>query len=92
MNGQHKQVEFSFARNLIEMDVTRPLPKMIKLRDPKGSELEQQIWHERKLIFCQKCLQVDHSREYKPKLIPPNHEVGAQTHNANTQEQETGKL
>ncbi|KAH0658802.1 hypothetical protein KY285_027348 [Solanum tuberosum] len=32
----------SFARILIEMDVTRPLPKIIKIRDPKGRVLEQQ--------------------------------------------------
>ncbi|KAH0685684.1 hypothetical protein KY290_017201 [Solanum tuberosum] len=60
----------SFARILIEMDVTRPLPKMIKIRDPKGKVLEQQVWYEWKPLFCQKCLQVGHSCVDKPKVIP----------------------
>ncbi|KAH0701964.1 hypothetical protein KY285_016242 [Solanum tuberosum] len=52
------------------MDVTRPLPKMIKIRDPKGKVLEQQVWYEWKPLFCQKCLQVGHSCVDKPKVIP----------------------
>ncbi|KAK6785298.1 hypothetical protein RDI58_018753 [Solanum bulbocastanum] len=52
------------------MDVTRPLPKMIKIRGPKGKVLEQQVWYEWKPIFCQKCLQVGHSCVDKPKIIP----------------------
>uniref|UniRef100_M1ACM7 Orf120a protein n=1 Tax=Solanum tuberosum TaxID=4113 RepID=M1ACM7_SOLTU len=51
------------------MDVTRPLPKMIKIRDPKGRVLEQQIWYEWKPLYYQKCLQVGHSCD-KPKEIP----------------------
>ncbi|KAG5598713.1 hypothetical protein H5410_030083 [Solanum commersonii] len=60
----------SFARILIEMDVTRPLPKMIKIRDSKGKMLEQQVWYEWKPLFCQKCLQVGHSCVNRPKVIP----------------------
>jgi len=30
----------SFVRILIEIDVTRPLPKMIKIQDPKGKMLD----------------------------------------------------
>ncbi|KAK4718893.1 hypothetical protein R3W88_017231 [Solanum pinnatisectum] len=43
---------------------------MIKIRDPKGKVLEQQVWYEWKPIFCQKCLQVGHSCVDKPKVIP----------------------
>ncbi|KAH0705837.1 hypothetical protein KY285_010369 [Solanum tuberosum] len=46
---------------LVEVDITRPLPEMIKMHDPKGNVLEQQIWFEWKPIFCQKCLQVGYS-------------------------------
>ncbi|KAH0662381.1 hypothetical protein KY284_027312 [Solanum tuberosum] len=60
----------SFTRILIEMDVTRPLPKIIKIRDHKGKVLEQQVWYEWKPIFCQKYLQVGHSCVDKPKVIP----------------------
>ncbi|XP_015164056.1 uncharacterized protein [Solanum tuberosum] len=35
----------SFARILVEMDITRPLRKMIKMYDPKGKVLEQQVWY-----------------------------------------------
>ncbi|KAH0749146.1 hypothetical protein KY290_028378 [Solanum tuberosum] len=59
----------SFARILIEMDVTRSLPKMIKIRDPKGTVLEQQIWYEWKPLYYKKCLQVAQSCD-KPKEIP----------------------
>ncbi|KAG5572056.1 hypothetical protein H5410_061822 [Solanum commersonii] len=51
----------SFTRILVEVDITRPLPKMIKMHDPKGNVLEQQIWFEWKPIFCHKCLQVGYS-------------------------------
>ncbi|KAG5607168.1 hypothetical protein H5410_028660 [Solanum commersonii] len=36
----------SFARILVEVDVTRPLPKTIKIHDPKGRVMEQQIWYD----------------------------------------------
>ncbi|KAK4713550.1 hypothetical protein R3W88_019457 [Solanum pinnatisectum] len=42
----------SFARILVEVDITRPLPKVIKMHDPKGKVLEQQVWFEWKPIFC----------------------------------------
>ncbi|XP_015168706.1 uncharacterized protein [Solanum tuberosum] len=51
----------SFARILMEVDVTRPLTKVIKIQDPKGKIVEQKVWYEWKPIFCQKCLQVGNS-------------------------------
>ncbi|KAG5631263.1 hypothetical protein H5410_002980, partial [Solanum commersonii] len=51
----------SFARILVEVDITKPLPKVIKIHVPKGRVLEQKIWFEWKPTFCQKCLQVGHS-------------------------------
>ncbi|KAK4734210.1 hypothetical protein R3W88_008471 [Solanum pinnatisectum] len=66
----------SFARILIEMDVTRPLPKMIKIRDLKERVLEQQILYEWKLMFCQKCLQMGHSCVDKPKVVPTKRDQG----------------
>ncbi|KAK4737473.1 hypothetical protein R3W88_001170 [Solanum pinnatisectum] len=42
----------SFVRILVEVDITRPLPKVIKMHDPKGKVLEQQVWFEWKPIFC----------------------------------------
>ncbi|KAG5607161.1 hypothetical protein H5410_028653 [Solanum commersonii] len=40
----------SFARILVEVDVTRPLPKTIKIHDPKGRVMEQQIWYDWKPV------------------------------------------
>ncbi|KAH0711988.1 hypothetical protein KY289_007947 [Solanum tuberosum] len=51
----------SFARILVEIDVTRPLAKVIKIQDTKGRVVEQKVWYEWKPIFFQKCLQVGHS-------------------------------
>ncbi|KAH0661616.1 hypothetical protein KY284_026547 [Solanum tuberosum] len=61
----------SFARILIEMDITRILPIVIKIKDPKGRVLEQQVRYEWKPIFCQKCFQVGHSCIAKPGAPPP---------------------
>ncbi|KAG5599650.1 hypothetical protein H5410_031020 [Solanum commersonii] len=61
----------SFARILVEMDITRILPNVIKIQDPKRRVLEQQVRYEWKLIFCQKCLQVGHSCIAKPGAPPP---------------------
>ncbi|WMV29743.1 hypothetical protein MTR67_023128 [Solanum verrucosum] len=51
----------SFARILVEVDVTRPLAKVTKIQDPKGKIVEQKIWYEWKPIFFLKCLQVGQS-------------------------------
>ncbi|KAH0712497.1 hypothetical protein KY289_008456 [Solanum tuberosum] len=56
----------SFARILVEVDVTRPLAKVIKIKYPKGRIVEQKVWYEWKPMFCQKCLQVGHSCVDKP--------------------------
>ncbi|KAK4718054.1 hypothetical protein R3W88_016392 [Solanum pinnatisectum] len=66
-----KTCRISFGRILIEMDITRILPNMIKIQDPKGRVLEQQVRYEWKPIFSQKCLQVGHSCIAKPKAPPP---------------------
>lgn len=46
----------SFARILVEMSVTRPLPKSIKVQDPRGNTFEQQIWYDWKPLYCEKYL------------------------------------
>ncbi|KAK4723266.1 hypothetical protein R3W88_026045 [Solanum pinnatisectum] len=56
----------SFAKILVEVDVTRPLAKVIKILDPKERIVEQKVWYEWKPMFCHKCLQVGHSCVDKP--------------------------
>lgn len=36
----------SYARILIEMYITRPLPKCVKVKDPKGVVFEQEVTYE----------------------------------------------
>ncbi|XP_019262827.1 PREDICTED: uncharacterized protein LOC109240616 [Nicotiana attenuata] len=42
------------------MDVTRPLPEMIKLYDPKGKVLEKLVHYDWKPLYYQKCCQLVH--------------------------------
>ncbi|XP_075077077.1 uncharacterized protein LOC142163832 [Nicotiana tabacum] len=51
----------SYARVLIEMDITRIIPGSIKLYDPKGKVIEQMIQYDRKPQFHQTCCQIGHS-------------------------------
>ncbi|KAG5631467.1 hypothetical protein H5410_003184 [Solanum commersonii] len=48
----------SLTRILVEVDITKSLPKVIKIHVPKGRVSEQQIWFEWKPTFCKKFLQV----------------------------------
>lgn len=60
----------SFARILVEMDVTKVLPKLVKIQDPETKIFEQAIVYEWKPIFCQKCLQVGYSYQEKLVIVP----------------------
>lgn len=51
----------SYARVLIDMDITKALPKCVTVLDPKGNHLEQEIAYEWEPEFHGKCLQVGHS-------------------------------
>ncbi|XP_009773592.2 uncharacterized protein [Nicotiana sylvestris] len=51
----------SYARFLIEMDVTRPLSENIKLYDPRGRVIEQMVQFDWKPQYCQTCYQIGHS-------------------------------
>lgn len=52
------------------MDITKVLPKIVKIQDAKGKVYEQQVWYEWKPMFCQKCLQVGDSCQDNPPLPP----------------------
>lgn len=43
------------------MDITRPLPKSVKVQDPKGNVFEQQVKYDWELEFCTKCHEIGHS-------------------------------
>lgn len=50
----------SYARVLVEMDVTKELPKSVKVTDPSGREFMQEIDYDWVPEFCTKCMQVGH--------------------------------
>ncbi|XP_019258105.1 PREDICTED: uncharacterized protein LOC109236384 [Nicotiana attenuata] len=53
-------IRISYARMLIEMDVTKPLPRIVKLQDPKGKTILQGITYDWEPAFCAKCLKIGH--------------------------------
>ncbi|KAH0652563.1 hypothetical protein KY289_030241 [Solanum tuberosum] len=55
-----KQTRVSFARMLVEVDVTKPLPEEINVMDPTGKTIVQGVKYDWKPIFCQKCQVVGH--------------------------------
>lgn len=50
----------SYARVLVEMDVTKELPKSVKVTDPNGREFMQEIDYDWVPELCTKCMQVGH--------------------------------
>ncbi|XP_021835842.2 uncharacterized protein [Spinacia oleracea] len=60
-----QQLRISFARVLVEVDVTRPLPSSITVADPSGQEFEQAIEYEWKPEYCKKCCMVGHNCNVK---------------------------
>ncbi|XP_019242475.1 PREDICTED: uncharacterized protein LOC109222589 [Nicotiana attenuata] len=51
----------TYARVLIEMDITKELPKFIKVTDPSGREFSQRVAYDWVVEFCQSCRQIGHS-------------------------------
>ncbi|KAK2455257.1 hypothetical protein QL285_002729 [Trifolium repens] len=55
----HK-LRVSYARMLIEMDVTQCLPHDITIRDNEGNTMKQLVEYEWKPLFCDKCQKIGH--------------------------------
>ncbi|XP_021715736.1 uncharacterized protein LOC110683652 [Chenopodium quinoa] len=64
-----KQLRVSFARFLIEVDVTKTLPKNIWFESPDGALIEQKVVFEWAPPFCSKCNKVGHdcARKVQPQ-------------------------
>ncbi|KAH0653299.1 hypothetical protein KY289_030977 [Solanum tuberosum] len=50
----------SFARVLIELDITKELPLSVRVEDPNGRVFDQKVIYEWIPAYCPKCLQVGH--------------------------------
>lgn len=54
------QVRIPFARLLIEVDVTVPLPSILSIEEPDGKMIEQKVVYEWTPPFCKACNKVGH--------------------------------
>lgn len=55
-----KQTRISFARILIEVNVTKPLPDEVEVMDPTGRFFQQPVLYDWKPNFCEKCMKIGH--------------------------------
>ncbi|XP_070026484.1 uncharacterized protein [Nicotiana sylvestris] len=62
-----KGEKISYARVLIEMDITQILPESINVEVPYGGIWSQKIEYEWKPTLFQECMQVGHQKENCPK-------------------------
>ncbi|TMW81375.1 hypothetical protein EJD97_010021 [Solanum chilense] len=71
-----KQTRISYARMLIEVNVTKPIPQQITVMDPNGRTFMQEIVMEWKPQYCDKCQKIGHqcqsvTMEEQPKKRKP---------------------
>ncbi|XP_058784859.1 uncharacterized protein LOC131659723 [Vicia villosa] len=64
-----KKLRVSYARVLIEVDVTKELKQYITIRDPTGEKLMQQVDYEWTPPYCSQCNKVDHVCKPKPEKL-----------------------
>ena len=65
-----QQLRISFARLLIEMDITQPLPTEIQVEDASGNNYTQPVVYEWKPPFCASCNKVGHNCSQAQKSKP----------------------
>nr|XP_009591960.1 uncharacterized protein LOC104088903 [Nicotiana tomentosiformis] len=68
-----KQTRIFYARMLVEVNVTRELPEVIKVLDPNGRQFTQKIIFDWKPEFCQLCQVVGHKCPPPAKPDTQNH-------------------
>ncbi|XP_021727809.1 uncharacterized protein LOC110694913 [Chenopodium quinoa] len=71
-----RQLRVSFARVLIEINVTKPLPKSVFVESPSKEILELKVVYEWTPPFCSKCNKVGHDCSVKVPSAP-KHSVAA---------------
>lgn len=65
-----KQTRISFARILVEVDITQDIPESIEIMDPSGWKFTQKVAFEWKPEYCKKCLKVGHNCANQPAIAP----------------------
>lgn len=75
------KLRVSYARDLIEVDVTVELRKSVVIKDHLGRPIVQPVQYEWQTPFCKKCQRVGHdcgtkkAAQPKPKQAPPKQKV-----------------
>ncbi|XP_019258106.1 PREDICTED: uncharacterized protein LOC109236386 [Nicotiana attenuata] len=73
----------SYARILAEVDVTKELPKNIKVKDPKGRVIVQEVWYDWKPSYCAKCMRIGHNCQQQQQVYTtPDRKQEQQQHKA----------
>lgn len=65
-----RQLRISFARVLIDIDVTQELPNTVLIKGPNGSKLQQPVVYEWTPPFCKACNKVGHDCTKKQAAHP----------------------
>ncbi|XP_058776814.1 uncharacterized protein LOC131651163 [Vicia villosa] len=77
-----KKLRITYARLLIEVDITAELKEAIYIRDPQGNRMRQQVEYEWKPAFCRKCKRVGHDCEKLSNKKAPVTQKWVQKHPA----------
>lgn len=64
-----KQTRVSYARILIEVNVTKKLLTEVTIKDTSGRQFQQHIEFEWRPAFCAECLQIGHDCSKKKKEV-----------------------
>lgn len=65
------QQRISYARILVEVDITKPLVYKVQIEGDNSMKVEQKIYYEWVSLFCQKCHLVGHICREKPHAALP---------------------
>lgn len=57
-NALQKKTRVSYARILIELNITKKMPTKVTIKDPSGRQFQQPIEFEWRLAFCAEYLQI----------------------------------
>lgn len=60
-----KKLRVSYARIMVEVDITKPLKEVVVIKDKQGNRIDQPVKYEWRPPFCQKCQRVGHICEKK---------------------------
>lgn len=59
-----------YARMLIEMDVSQPLPEHMFIEEPNGNTRKQELDYDWWPEYCQECMILTDETQYCPKKKP----------------------